>query len=205
MKNFFYIAGILIVISSCQGSASSSSESSNNWLSDSLFMDSAYSPSSLSDGFIDSVMPFIAKKHDSMNFNERFDSAYKSHYTRQKTDKQYQIIYSGNSSNGYSYFMLRRLEPSMKNDKYAVLCARFKRNASGLMDTATFEELFWTWKMPLKELNPKAALLFRLALKQKDLKNYMPGKENDLYIMFPDGNASYDQKNKVWKTAAELK
>ncbi len=140
-----------------------------------------------------------------MPFNERFDSAYKSHFSRQKTEKQYSIIYAGMSENGFNYFMLRRLEPSIKNDKYAVLCARYKRNASGAMDTSTFEELFWTWKMPLNELNPKAALLFKLAIQQKELKRYMPGRENDLYIMFPDGNAYYDQKNKVWKTATELK
>lgn len=201
MKQFAYIFGILLVISSCGNKNASGSETNSKWLTDSLSMANAYKPMPNSDQFLDTLMPFIAKKHDSMPFERRFDAAFKPHFDLQKTEKDYRILYSGTGKDGFYYMMLRRLEPSIKNDKYAVLCARFKRHASGFMDTSSFEELFWSWKMPLNELHPKAAKLFKMAIEQKDLKPYMPGKENDLYIMFPDGNASYDQKNKIWKAA----
>lgn len=201
MKHIAYIFGILIVISSCGNKNSSVTESNSKWLSDSLSMANAYKPMLNSNLFLDSLMPFIAKRHDSMPFERRFDLVFKPHFDLQKTEKDYRILYSGYGKDGFNYIMLRRLEPSVKNDKYAVLCARFKRIASGLMDTSSFEELYWTWKMPLNELHPKAAKLFKMTMEQKDLKPYMPGKENDLYIMFPDGNATYDQKNKVWKSA----
>ena len=204
MKNTIYIIGILILTASCQGNSSASSKADAKWLTDSLTMDSLYGSKSYNTGIMDSVMPFFAKRHDSMPEARRFDAAYKSFYLIQKKDRDYNLIYSAVTPDSFNYFLVRRLEPSMKNNKYAAICGRFKRLSSGAIDTATYEELFWTWKMPLNELNKKSAILFNAAIQGRDLKPYTPGKENDLYIMFPDANVSYNPQTKTWKTNSKF-
>ena len=191
-------------MASCQGNKSASSEADAKWVTDSLTMDSNYGPKPYTTGILDSVLPFIAKKHDTMPAAKRFDAAYQPYYLNQKKDRQYSLIYSALSSDSFNYFLIRRLEPSIKNDKYAAICGRFKRLSSGAIDTATFEELFWTWKMPLRELNKKSAILFNAVVLGKDLKPYIPGRENDLFIMFPDANVSYNTKTKTWMSKSEF-
>jgi hypothetical protein len=204
MKNTIYIIGILMFTASCQGNKTASSEADVKWLNDSLTMDSLYGAKSYTTGVLDSVLPFFAKKNDTIPAAKRFDPVYQSVYLKQKNDRQYTLVYNAITSDSFNYFLIRRLEPSIKNDKYSALCGRFKRLSSGAIDTATFEELFWTWKMPFNELNKKSVRLFNATIQGKDLKPYIPGKENDLYIMFPDANVSYNKKSKTWMGNSEF-
>lgn len=157
-----------------------------------------YSPSDSADQVLNQLMPFIGRKHDSIPSQKRFEARYQGYYKMHKTERQYQIIYQHRAVDGLETIMLRRLEPSIKNDKYAVLCAQYKSLSDGSVDTSSFEELFWSWKMPESELHPKAAKLFKAVLNHEDLKPYTPGKENDLYIMFPDDKVVYDKTSKTW-------
>jgi hypothetical protein len=204
MKKILYVIGILVFMYSCQNNASSSESTDNSWLTDSLTMDSLYGSRSNTSGVLDSVLPFFAKRHDSIPAARRFDTTYSAFFAAQKKDRQYSLVYTAATADSFSYFLIRRLEPSIKNDKYAALCGRFKRLSSGAIDTATYEELFWTWKMPFNELNKKSVTLFKAVIQGKDLKPYIPGKENDLYIMFPDANVSFNTKSKTWMSKSEF-
>ncbi len=198
MKYYVYLVGFLVFIYSCQNSKTSNNGAQEQWLKDSLSMVKMYAPSDSADQVLNVLMPFIGRKHDSIPALKRFDAKYRSYYDLHKTERQYQIIYQHRTAGGQDIIMVKRLEPSIKNDKYAVLCAQYKRLPDGNIDTASFEELFWSWKMPLSELHPKAAKLFKAVVNQEDLKPYIPGKEDDLYIMFPDEHVKYNTTSKTW-------
>lgn len=202
MKVFISVLIITILAASCNQSKSKTDVS--DWKKDSLEMMKAYGPNPSQGTLLDVLMPFIAKKHDSIPNASRFDSIYKAFYDGQKLERQYKIMYSGIGKDSAHYLMVSRLEPSIKNDKYASVCIKYKLNGNGLVDTSTYEELFWTWKMLMSELNPKSAELFRKAIKNEDLSQYYPGEGKEEYIMFPDGNAYFDKSSKSWKTKGTL-
>lgn len=198
MKYSFVFLITISVLISCQHSLNQRSEANEKWVSDSLSMVNTYPPSQDADRLLDQMMPFIGRKQDSIPFKNRFNSLYQAYYKQHKEERQYKVLYHFVDKDSAEYMMVSRLEPSIKNDKYAATCVQFKRLSNGAIDTATFEELFWTWKMPLNELHPKGAKLFKTVVSHQDLQPYMPGKEDDLYIMFPDANVKYDRRSKTW-------
>lgn len=200
MKYFLYLSGILTIIYSCQNPSINKHVDQEQWIKDSLSMVKQFAPSDSADHILHVIMPLIGRKHDSIPFEQRFEQKYQSYYNLHKTERQYQIIYQHRTAAGQDIIMVKRLEPSIKNDKFSVLCAQYKHLPNGSVDTASFEELFWTWKMPLTELHPKAAKLFKAVVNHEDLKPFIPGKEDDLYIMFPDDKVTYDRSSKTWVT-----
>ena len=109
---------------------------------------------------LDSLMPFMAKRPDSSASVSRFDTCFKSYYLQQKQEKQYQFTHAFKAKNGYEYLMVKRLEPSLKHNKFSAVCVRFKRLSSGQLDLKSYEELFWTWKMLPEQLLEKSDVLF---------------------------------------------
>lgn len=151
-------------------------------------------------GTWDTLLPFFAKLHDSIPYKKRFDSVYSAFMKVHKKERKYQWLFYAKKVDSFDYFMISRLEPSIKSDKYSALCARFKRLSDGRIDTSSFEELFWTWKMLLPELKRKSAVLFKERLKSDDMKAYLPENSEEEYIMFPDIHTRYDKRSKSWMT-----
>lgn len=204
MKRLLIIGvGLLSLLACGPGKNEGKVKGDSSWLKDSLQMDSLYNISKFHSEpqiLLDSVLPFFAKLHDSIPKERRFDTLYKSYMDIHKTEKKYEWMYYYPSSDSFTYFMISRLEPSMKSDKFSSMCARFKRSGNGSVDTSTYEELFWTWKMRKSELNLKSAELFKAAIQKKDLSVYLPEKTgDDEWIMFPDGKAYFDKVSKTWK------
>jgi hypothetical protein len=112
------------------------------------------------DGLLDTILPHFSKLHDSIPENQRFLKKNLHYMMVHKVERQYQWMHYAEAGDGYSYFMVSRLEPSIKNDKYASICGRFKRDGKGAFDSASYEELFWTWKMKMPELKNKSLILF---------------------------------------------
>ncbi len=202
MKVFISVLVITIIAASCNQSNTNSKTA--DWKTDSMEMVKLYGPKPSQEIVLDALMPFIAKKHDSIPNAKRFDVAYKVYYEAQKSERQYKILYSGIAKDSSHVLMVSRLEPSIKNDKYASVCIKYKLNSSGTVDTSTYEELFWTWKMLMNDLYPKSAKLFRKVINNEDLNKYYPGEGREEYIMFPDGNAYFDKSSKTWKTKGTL-
>lgn len=151
------------------------------------------------DGLLDTILPHFSKLHDSIPESQRFLPKNKHYMLVHKVERQYQWLHYVQAKNGYCYFMVSRLEPSIKNDKYASICGRFKRNAMGAIDSASYEELFWTWKMKLPELKEKSLVLFSTMVETGNVNAYLPEvKEN--WVMFPDKNVTYDKTSQTWKS-----
>lgn len=151
------------------------------------------------DGILDTILPHFSKLHDSIPENQRFLPKNKHYMLVHKVERQYQWMHYTQAKDGYSYFMISRLEPSIKSDKYSSICGRFKRDSKGSIDSASYEELFWTWKMKMPELKEKSLVLFSTVVETGDFKQYLPEvKEN--WIMFPDKNVSYDKATQTWKS-----
>lgn len=200
-----HILSISVLIWACNSSTNShQNPESLKWEKDSLEMIKLYAPSKMADKLLDTLMPYFAKTHDSIPFDDRFNAKYKSYYDAQKNDRQYNALYYGKGNDSFYYLMVTRLEPSIKNNKYASVCCKFKRLSDGSIDTASYEELFWTWKMLIGDLRKKSALLFKKAVNQERLNDYMPAEGREDYLMFPDEHTVYDKRSKTWKSQGTL-
>ncbi len=151
---------------------------------------------------MDSLLPFIAKRPDSSASMNRFDTTFKSYYLQQKQLKQYQFTHAFVAENGYEYVMVKRLEPSLKHNKFSAVCVRFKRLTNGQLDVSTYEELFWTWKMLPELLLEKSDVLFEQAIQEKDLSAYQPEHSDGEWIEFPGNGVVYDKVNQTWVSKA---
>jgi len=151
------------------------------------------------DGLLDTILPHFSKLHDSIPENQRFLPKNKHFMLVHKGERKYQWMHYTESKDGYAYFMVSRLEPSIKGDKFASICGRFKRNQIGAIDSSSYEELFWTWKMKMPELKEKSAVLFSTMVKTGNVNAYLPEVKED-WVMFPDKNVSYDKATQTWKS-----
>ncbi|MES2618261.1 MAG: hypothetical protein V4613_10300 [Bacteroidota bacterium] len=152
------------------------------------------------DGLLDTILPHFSKLHDSIPENQRFLPKNKGYMAVHKKERVYEWRHYTQAADGYSYFMVSRLEPSIKRDKYTSICGRFKRTATGAMDSASYEELFWTWKMKMPDLKEKSYILFKQIVEKGEVKQYLPEVSKGEWIMFPDKNVWYDKATQTWQS-----
>jgi|GEM_PF-2005777 len=150
------------------------------------------------DSLLDSIMPYIAKRADSIPLANRFNAVYKAYYSEQKKEKLYAFTHYAKCNDAYEYCIVKRLEPSLKHNKYSAVCMRFKRLPDGGIQAESFEELFWTWKMLPEQLVEKSDVLFDLAINHQPLSDYEPEKAQDEWIEFPGNGVVYDIKTHTW-------
>ena len=156
------------------------------------------------DGILDTILPHFAKNHDTIPSALKFSPKFKCYYDIQKVERNYQWMNYAEAKDGYSYFLIKRDEPSMKRDKFIAICGRFKRTENGRIDSSSYEEIFWTWKMKVEQLNEKAQVLFEKATEGKSLADYTPERSKDEWIEFPGNGVYYDKAVQAWKTKAIL-
>jgi hypothetical protein len=123
-------------------------------------------------------------------FEERFD-----HYYAQLA-KDYILEAYHKEPEGYEYFLVSRIAPSLKVKKVAT-GVKMKRNDLGELEY--YEEVFRTWRMEEAELKEKSLMLFSKMVHGADLDPYYSqnsGKEE--YIEFPDGFVVYDVGERKW-------
>jgi hypothetical protein len=150
------------------------------------------------DGLMDTILPFVASLHDSIPSSQRFLEKNKAYMQVHKKERRYEWM-NYTEKDGYSYFMISRLQPSIKKDKYIAICGKFKRDKGGHFDSASYEELFWTWKMKKDSLLIKSPTLFKTVVEGGDLSPYMPEKSAGFWIEFPSATVSYDKSTKSWE------
>lgn len=152
------------------------------------------------EGLLDTIIPHFAKDHDTIPKALKFSPKYKFYYDLQKQERNYQWMHYAEADNGFSYFLLKRDESSIKRDKFIAICGRFKRLENGRIDSSSYEEIFWTWKMKEDELKEKALVLFEKAIANRSLDDYTPEKSKDEWIEFPGNGVFYDKASQTWKT-----
>lgn len=205
------IAFGIVSITACSGNSKEKSNLTEPQVSvsnaDSIHADTMFLMSKQNVDFesvLDTVLPFFAKLHDSIPSDKRFDPVYKEALKVHVKERQVNGLFFKKMDDGTEVYMVKRLEPSMKKDKYSSLCFTIKRNASGQLDLNTYQEIFWTWKLREAELMRKSAKLFREFVEGKDLSQYYPQNSKGYFIMFPDERVSYDVKNKKWSSKDDM-
>ncbi len=182
MRNFNSCFLVLIVMTSCGANADYSATRLNKNL----------------DGMMDTLLPFFARLHDSIPTEQRFSSEYKAYMDQHKKENDYRFLYYAEHSDSFVYVMISRKEASIKNDKLSALCARYRRDASGRIDTSGFEELFWTWKMKREQLIEKSEVLFSEILKNGNVDKYLPENSEGEWVEFPGNGVYYDRVSHIW-------
>ncbi len=151
------------------------------------------------DGVLDTILPYFASLHDSIPADQRFLLKNRHYMMVHKIERLYEWMHY-TEKDGYSYFMVSRVQPSLKKDKFLSICGRFKRDKNGRIDSASFEELFWTWKMKKDSLLIKSDTLFSAMVETGDIERYTPEKSNGYWIEFPSRFVYYDKATQSWKT-----
>jgi hypothetical protein len=150
------------------------------------------------DGLLDTLMPFLTGMRDSLPVQQTQN---REKLMQHKLEREYEWMHYAEKGD-YAYFMVSRLEPSIKKDKYAAVCGRFRKDGRGSVDLTSYEELFWTWKMKKDSLQPKADHLFSTVVETGSIEAYMPEKSEGFWIEFPSRHVYYDKQAKSWKTRA---
>lgn len=182
MRNFNCWFLVLIALASCARHDDYSAERLNKNL----------------DGMMDTLLPFFARLHDSIPAGQRFSHEYKAYMNQHKKENDYRFLYYKEHGDSFVYVMISRKEASIKKDKLSALCARYRRDASGRIDTSGFEELFWTWKMKQEQLMEKSEILFSEILEKGNVDKYLPENSEGEWVEFPGNGVYYDRRAHTW-------
>lgn len=145
------------------------------------------------------IVPFVAKLHDSIPHNERFLKKNQTYMKSHSIERQYQWLNFFKDSDSFYYFQIARLEPSINNDKFAAICGKFKLLNDSKIDSASFTEIYWTWKMKKENLMTKSSKLFELVIDKKPIEPYQYPQAKEDWIEFPSDKVYYDKQSQSWK------
>jgi hypothetical protein len=182
MKNFVPLIFICLILISCSNnktdinpSASLSIEEQNDFKYEIIRYTGKIAP----------------KATENTKFNSEFDEYYKN--LAQKHDL---IAFYTDKINGYDYFMLTRIAPSIHLRKVAI-GGKVSKDENGTI--IYYEEAFRTYKMPENELREKAEMLFHRYISGQDLEKYhYKNTQPDEYIEFPNEETWYDAEKRQW-------
>ncbi len=150
------------------------------------------------DSLMMQLVPFIAKLHDSISNQNRFLDKNMSYMESHIIERQYQWLNFYTDKDSWSYFQVSRLEPSLQNDKFSAICGRFKLNAKNIIDSSSFTEIYWTWKMREDLLKVKSSKLFDLVISKQSILPYQYPQASEDWIEFPSDKVYYDSNTKTW-------
>jgi hypothetical protein len=103
------------------------------------------------------------------------------------------------AEDGFYYFLVSRTESAIKKQKFSSVCGRFKRFSDGSIDTSSYSELFWTWKLEKDELTKKSGILFNTLLKEGSIEKYTPERSEGYWVEFPGNGVTYNARSKKWE------
>ena len=182
--NKLYLVVLFALFNACSNSQQSTSIDDYTIDKDSLMMQ---------------LVPFIAKLHDSISNQNKFLDKNRSFMESHIIERQYQWLNFYTDKDSWSYFQVSRLEPSLKNDKFSAICGRFKLNVKNTIDSSSFTEIYWTWKMREEQLKVKSNKLFELVISKKSILPYQYPQAREDWIEFPSDKVYYDSNAKTWK------
>jgi hypothetical protein len=145
------------------------------------------------------ILPNFAHLPKGYTYERRFESSLNTFYTEEI--KKYKIQHYFISNDSVHYFMVNRPAPSLFEKRLAI-SGKFKIDQQGKI--SNYEEIFWTFKMKLPELQEKGQILFNEMVEGGNLAEYMPGKKAEEWIEFPDNRVSYNKEQQKWVTDSEL-
>jgi hypothetical protein len=129
----------------------------------------------------------------------KFEAQFDEYYSKLAMDFDFEAYFP---KDGYEYFLVSRIAPSLKVKKVAV-GIKMKRNQTGELEH--YEEVFRTWKFEIPEMQEKSLMLFDKMIKGEDLSPYyIQNSAPEEFIEFPDDKVYFDVEEKRWKVKSSL-
>ncbi len=144
--------------------------------------------------FLWQISRYIGELPKTGGYDSRGDSRFDEHYRNQAKEHKLKYFFEDEKT-GSVYFLVTRIAPSI-HEKYVALGGKLRKDSED--NIIAYEELFRTWKFPMKELEPKADKLFKEMVEGQDLSKYYPEKAGDSYIEFPNALSRYDTELRRW-------
>ncbi len=161
-----------------------------------IYDPAAYFDSAGQEAFKYRIARYITHLPKKAVYDTRFDTAFDAAYRHAAA--QYRLEAYHEAPDGYHYFMVSRVAPSLKQKRVAT-GGRLKY-AADTTSIEAYEEIFRTWKMEEDELREKSYLLFDKMVLQEDLSRYYTeNSPKEDYIEFPDKNTRYNKELRRWE------
>jgi hypothetical protein len=143
--------------------------------------------------FKNQIVRYFEGSPKHVNRSQIFDSEHDSYYQAKANSADLMHYYV--DKDGFTYFAVARIAPSLKFKKVATI-GRLKMGKDSLI---YYEEICRTWKMDLPELSSKTKILFDNIVNKKDVsKYYTKNSQPDYWIEFPDEKNFYNTKDRAW-------
>jgi hypothetical protein len=187
-KKIAAISSLFIVLLSCQKATETVQVEPSNYLT-----------VQEQEAFKYSIIRYFDKLPKKVTHNTKFDTLYDSIYQVKTTRTDLYYYYP--SQDGFTYFAVTRIAPSMKLKKVATL-GRLKTDEN--KQITHYEEIARTWKMEEIELKEKTEMLFRKMITGEDLSPYYTvNSKPELIIEFPDENNWFDLEKRRWVSSLD--
>ncbi|MFA9192090.1 hypothetical protein AAGV28_11995 [Flavobacterium sp. FZUC8N2.13] len=181
MLKYTFILSFLMLVIGCQKEVQSNPE---NYLS-----------ATENQEFKEKIVKYFEEPPKKVTIEKKWDSVHNEYYSKKAKSADLYHYYKDND--GYIYFAIAKIAPSLKIKKVATIGKLKIEN-----DTITYyEEICRTWKMEAPELKEKTKVLFDKIVNNEEVENYYTkNSQPEFWIEFPDDINYYDTKNRVWKT-----
>lgn len=181
MKTYYFII-ILLITFSCQKTIQSDP---NTYLSEEESL-----------AFKSKIVRYFEGLPKNVDHQKKWDTLYDNYYNSKAEAADLMHYYK--SKDGFTYFAVSKIAPSLKLKKVATIGKLKFENDS----IVYYEEICRTWKMEVPELQEKTKILFDKIVQGKDVTPYYTKnlKTDEYWIEFPDDNNTYDINSRKWIT-----
>jgi len=125
----------------------------------------------------------------------KWDTIHNDYYNHKANQAELYHYYK--SDDGFIYFAIAKIAPSLKLKKVATI-GKLKLEKDSVV---YYEEICRTWKMEIPELKSKTKVLFdKIANERSVTEYYTENSQPEFWIEFPDKMNYYDTKERSWKT-----
>ena len=145
--------------------------------------------------FKNKIVRYFEEMPKNTNQVSKWDTIHNSYYSQKVNQAELYNYYE--SEDGFIYFAIAKIAPSLKLKKVATI-GKLKIE----MDSVVYyEEICRTWKMEIPELKNKTKTIFDKVANNKSVTEYYTeNSQPEFWIEFPDKMTYYDNKERSWKT-----
>jgi hypothetical protein len=144
--------------------------------------------------FKENIVRYFEGLPKNVSHEKKWDTINNSYYQRKV--KEAELIHYYKNEDGFIFFAISKIAPSLKLKKVATI-GKLKIEKDSIV---YYEEICRTWKMELPELNLKSKILFDKIVLGKNIEEYYTkNSQPEFWIEFPDDLTYYDTEKRVWK------
>lgn len=147
------------------------------------------------ENFKSKIVRFYESLPKNAHNKNTLDTTYIKYYEQKA--KESDLLHYYKDEDGYIYFAVAKIAPSLKLKKVATI-GKLKFEKDSLV---YYEEIARTWKMEIPELKEKTKVIFDKIAQEKSVeKYYTKNSQPEFWIEFPDEFTFYDTDKRSWVT-----